>query len=148
MPLAMAPGMHVKIRDLMASPAITITPHKPVAHAKQLMRDNRISSLPVVGPEGEPLGIVSAADLLDAVPDARPISQLMTREVYSAPAYEDVHVAARVMRNHRIHHLVVTHEGTVVGMLSAYDLLSLVEEHRYVEKNPPTPSTRRRPRRA
>ena len=71
----------------------------------------------------------------------------MTRKVYTVPAYEDVHVAARIMRNHRIHHLVVTHEGGVVGMLSAYDLLSLVEEHRYVAKNAPTPSSRKRARR-
>ena len=47
------------------------------------------------------------------------------------------------MRNHHIHHLVVTHEQKVVGMISAFDLLKLVESHRFVAKNPPTSSKRR-----
>ena len=72
----------------------------------------------------------------------------MSTKVYSVPQYDDVHIAARVMRNHHIHHVVVTHEQAVVGVLSAFDLLKLVEDHRYVAKNPPTPSTRKRARRA
>ncbi|MBW2268703.1 MAG: CBS domain-containing protein [Deltaproteobacteria bacterium] len=140
--------MNVKVDDIMIDRPVVITPHKSVAHAKQLMRDHHISSLPVVGPEGEAVGVVSASDLLKELPDEKPVSQIMTRKVFSVPRYEDVHVAARVMRNHRIHHLTVTHEGKVVGMLSAYDLLSLVEDHRFVRKQGATPSTRRKPRRA
>ena len=47
------------------------------------------------------------------------------------------------MRNHKIHHVVVTHEKKVVGILSAFDLLKLVEGHRYVQKNAPTKSSRK-----
>jgi len=54
-----------------------------------------------------------------------------------------VSIAARVMRNHGIHRVVVTHEKKVVGMLSAFDLLKLVEDHRYVAKNAPTRSKRK-----
>ena len=67
----------------------------------------------------------------------------MTDGVYSVPQYDDVSTAARVMRNHRIHRVVVTHEKKVVGMLTSFDLLKLVEEHRYVAKNPPTVSSRK-----
>jgi signal-transduction protein with cAMP-binding, CBS, and nucleotidyltransferase domain len=41
------------------------------------------------------------------------------------------------MRNHKIHHLIVTHEQKVVGILSAFDLLKLVENHRFIDKNAP-----------
>jgi signal-transduction protein with cAMP-binding, CBS, and nucleotidyltransferase domain len=139
--------MNVKVDEIMSDSPIVTTPHKSVAHAKQMMRNKKISSLPVVGPDGEALGIVSAADLLEDLPDDKPVSQVMTSKVYSVARYDDVHVAARVMRNHRIHHLVVTHEGRVVGVLSAYDLLALVEDHRFVRKNAATPSTRRKARR-
>jgi CBS domain-containing protein len=37
-------------------------------------------------------------------------------------------VAARLMREHRIHHLVVVDGGRAVGIVSSYDFLSLVEE--------------------
>ena len=139
--------MNVKIDDIMIDKPIVTTPHTSVAHAKQLMRDHHISSLPVVGPDGDAVGILSASDLLNDLPDEKPVSQMMTRQVYSVPRYDDAHVAARIMRNHHIHHLVVTHERRVVGVLSAYDLLAFIEDHRFVGKNAFTPSTGRTPRR-
>jgi hypothetical protein len=39
--------------------------------------------------------------------------------------------------------VVVTHEKKVVGVLSSFDLLKLVEGHRFVAKNPPTESRRK-----
>jgi CBS domain-containing protein len=72
------------------------------------MERNRISAVPLVGPNGEAVGIVTATDLVANLRDGMPIGRLMTERVYSVPAYNDVHVAARVMRNHKIHHVVVT----------------------------------------
>ncbi len=72
----------------------------------------------------------------------------MTEKVYTVPRYDDVSIAARVMRNHGIHRVVVTHDQAVVGVLSAFDLLKLVEGHRYVQKNAPTRSARKGSRRA
>ena len=135
--------MNVKVSDLMVANVVTTTPHKSVGHAKTIMRNNDIRVLPVVGPEGEPVGIVAASDLLDGRSDEAPLSQVMTEKVYTVAQYDDVHVAARVMRNHRLHHVVVTHEGKVAGILSSFDLMRLVEDHRFVMKNPPTPSARK-----
>ena len=72
----------------------------------------------------------------------------MTEKVYTVPKYDDVSTAARVMRNHHIHRVVVTHEQAVVGVLSSFDLLKLVEGHRFVAKNAPTPSKRKGSKRA
>ncbi len=47
------------------------------------------------------------------------------------------------MRNHGIHHVVVAEGQAVVGILSSFDLLRLVEDHRFVAKNAPTPSSRK-----
>jgi len=99
------------------------------------MQRNRILAIPVVGPEGEAVGIVSATDLIGNPKDGAPISQIMTERVYKVPAYNDVSVAARVMRKHRIHHVVVTHEQKVVGIISSFDLLKLVEGRRFEMKN-------------
>ena len=136
--------MNAKVDDVMVSQPIVGRPHDEVASVRKRMREHRIQSLPIVGPDGEPEGIVSASDLLEELPDTKPVSQLMSRKVYTVPRYEGVHIAARIMRNHRIHHLVVTHENEVVGIVSAYDLLSLIEDHRFVRKNAPTPSKRKR----
>jgi len=135
--------MNAKVCDLMTSTAITTQPHKSVSHIRKMMEKNRIGSVPVVDTEGRPIGIVSAIDLVPELKADSPIRTIMTEKVYTIPKYEKVAIAARVMRNHKIHHLVVTHEKTVVGVLSAFDLLQLVENHNYVAKNPPTQSSRR-----
>jgi len=135
--------MSVKVEELMSRTVVTTQPHKSVEHVRAKMEKNRVSAIPVVSPDGEPVGIISATDLVADLNDASPVSQLMTEKVYTVPQYDDVSIAARVMRNHRIHRVVVTHEKKVVGILSAFDLLRLVEDHRYVRKNAPTPSKRK-----
>ena len=135
--------MNVKVAELMSDSVLTAQPHQSVEHVRQLLDRNHISSVPVVDSDGQPAGVVSATDLAHDLKAGSPISAIMTDKVYVVPKYEDVSIAARVMRNHKIHHVVVTHEKKVVGVLSAFDLLKLVEEHRYVAKNPPTPSARK-----
>lgn len=132
--------MNVKVRDLMQAQVVTAQPHHTVDHVRALLERNRIHAVPVVDSDGHPVGIVSSTDLTGAVKDASPVSAIMTGKVYTVPAYDDVHVAARVMRNHQIHRVVVTDEHKVVGILSAFDLLQLVEERRFTAKNAPTPS--------
>jgi CBS domain-containing protein len=129
--------MNVKISDLMIERVITAQPHHTVEHVRGMMERNRISAVPVVGPDGEAVGIVTSTDLVANPRDDTPIGRVMTERVHSVPAYNDVHVAARVMRNHKIHHVVVTHEKQVVGIISSFDLLKLVEDHRFVMKSAP-----------
>ena len=86
----------------------------------------------------EPLGIVTASDMLDGGAEATTVASFMSTPVYSVASTEGPHVAARIMRNHHLHHVVVVDHHRVVGMVSTFDLLSLVEDHRYQAKQPPT----------
>jgi signal-transduction protein with cAMP-binding, CBS, and nucleotidyltransferase domain len=139
--------MNATIEDLMVKSVVTTRPHKSVGHVKDIMKTNNIQSVPVVGEDAEVLGIITATDMLEDTSDNTPVSQVMTKKVFTVPLYSDVHIAARVMRNQKIHHVVVTHEKQLVGILSAFDLLKLVEEHRFVMKNAPTPSKKKRSKR-
>lgn len=129
--------MNVKIAELMAKRVVTAQPHHSVDHLRALMEKNRIHAVPIVGPGDEALGIVSTADVARELKGETPARRVMTERVYTLPAYNDVSVAARVMRKHKIHHVVVTHEKKVVGVLSSLDLLKLVEGRRFVMKNAP-----------
>ncbi len=135
--------MNIKVDELMSQSVVTAEPHQSVEHVRKMLDNNNISAVPVVDTHGEPVGIVSRTDLAMDLKPGSPISNMMTEKVLVVPKYEDVSIAARVMRNHGIHRVVVTHEKQVVGVLSAFDLLKLVEGHRYVAKNPPTPSKRK-----
>lgn len=135
--------MSIKVEELMTRSVVTAQPHQSVEHVRHMLEKNSISAVPVVDSEGHPVGIVSATDLVQDLKPGMPISRIMTEKVFTVPQYDDTSIAARVMRNHNIHRVVVTHEQKVVGMLSAFDLLKLVEGHRYVARNAPTPSQRK-----
>jgi CBS domain-containing protein len=139
--------VNVKVEELMSQSVITTEPHKSIEHVRGMMEKNKVSAVPVVNSDGEVLGIVSSTDLVPELNGSSPVSKLMTDKVYTVPKYDDVSIAARVMRNHHIHRVVVTHEKKVVGVLSTFDLLKLVEDHRYVAKNAPTKATRKKPKR-
>ncbi len=136
--------MNVKIADVMAKRVITAQPHHTVEHVRKLMERNRIHAVPVVGSNKEALGIATTADLARRVKETSPVSRVMTGGVIAVPAYNDVSIAARVMRKNKIHHVVVTHEKKVVGIISSFDLLKLVEQKRFVIRNAPTPTANNR----
>jgi CBS domain-containing protein len=136
--------MNVKIADVMAKRVITAQPHHTVEHLRGLLERNRIHAIPVVGQEGEALGIVTTADLAGELKNGTPAQQLMTEDVRTVPAYNDASVAARIMRKNKIHHVVVTHEKRVVGILSSFDLLKLIDGHRFTMKNQPSEKKQRK----
>ena len=129
--------MNLKIKDVMVEAVISAKADDSVEHVRQLMASHKIHAVPIADEEGAAIGIVTSADLVaDVKSDAR-VAEIMTERVYTVPAYNDVHIAARVMRNHNVHHVVVTHEKRITGIVSSFDLLKLVEEHRFVMKDAP-----------
>jgi CBS domain-containing protein len=134
--------MTAKVHELMTNNVITAQPHQTVAQVKSKMTKCSLNNVPVVSADNVPIGVVSTSDLLAVEKENTPISAIMTEKVYTVPEYEDVSVAARIMRNHKIHHLIVTQEQKVVGVVSSFDLLKLVEGHRFIMKNAPTSKTK------
>ena len=128
----------VQVGDLMTSPVLTTTRHQRVGQVRAEMAKQGVQSLPVVDKDGEAIGMVTSSDFLRDVSDETLIGKIMTSEVYTVPTYSGVYLAARIMRNHKIHHVVVTHEKKVVGLVSSFDLLRLVEDKRFAFKVPPT----------
>lgn len=134
--------MNIKIADIMAKRVITAQRHHSIDHLRGLMERNRIHAVPITGADGEALGIVTTADLARKVKGESPVTRIMTDHVTCVPAYNDVSVAARIMRKRKIHHVLVTHEKKVVGIISSFDLLKLVEGKRFAMKNAPKAARR------
>lgn len=64
----------------MTSPAITIAPDRPLREAADLMIERRVNRLPVVGPDGALLGIVTRADIVRAFTRTDPDIERVVRE--------------------------------------------------------------------
>jgi len=131
--------MNTKVSDLMARKLVTASPRDTVADARKLMSSERIHAVPIVDGDGLLDGIVSTADLVDVIDGSTPLRRVMSPNVFTIPQYNDISAAARKMRRHRIHHIVVTHERKPVGIVSSFDLLKLIEDHRFVMREQPTP---------
>ncbi|MCL4861651.1 MAG: CBS domain-containing protein [Caldilineaceae bacterium] len=54
----------MQVRDVMSSPAITVTPQTGIQEVARLMRENQISGVPVVNAAGALVGIVTELDLI------------------------------------------------------------------------------------
>ena len=129
--------MNAQVHDLMTESVVTTDRNASIEEVRRLMEEHGVGAIPVVDQAGQPVGIVSSTDLLRDVDPGSPVEMVMTDGVYTVPKYDDVSIAARVMRNHKIHRVVVTHEKKAVGVLSSFNLLKLVEGHRFVAKDPP-----------
>lgn len=127
----------VTVEHLMTTDVLFASPTETVATLRKRMVEEGISALPVTDGEGKLLGIVTATDVLRSRDHELPTAEIMSDHVYTLPPYAKVDIAARLMRNHGIHHVVITHESKVTGMLASYDLLALIESHRYVAKGAP-----------
>ena len=127
--------MTVKIGDLMAKRVFSAAPHHKVGYLRGIMERRRIHAVPVVGTNGEPVDIVTTADLAQGVKDDAPVSRIMSKSVTVISADKEAGAAARVVRKRRIHHLVVTHKKKVTGIISSFDLLKLIQGLRFTAKS-------------
>lgn len=123
--------MNVKTEDLMSKQVVSIKPQEKVGRVKQIFKDKNINVLPVINSNEELVGIVSQSDILNVDNDFATIASFMSNEVITIPPYSDIQVAAQVMKKNHIHHLVVTLDKKVVGVISTYDLLKVISEHRF-----------------
>lgn len=131
----------------MTRDVITVTPDTSLKDVARLLVANRISGVPVCGPNGEVLGVVSEADILrkeeGISPDlARPLAWLVRRldgeldkigartagEAMTAPAItvrptQHTSDVARLMVDYTINRVPVVAGGRLVGIVSRADLV-------------------------
>ena len=123
--------LSVRAETLTSGPILTCAPDNTVAQAARRMRDRLASSLIV---DGRPPGLVTATDLRDRVlaagldPDT-PVRQVMTTPLHTMPADSTLGEVLLAMVDRGIHHLPLTRQGRLVGMVTDTDLLRRESHH-------------------
>ncbi|MGW1174363.1 CBS domain-containing protein [Kitasatospora sp. NPDC002543] len=128
----------------MTSPVVLVSPETGFREIVALLSEYDITGVPVVDPDGRPLGVVSEADLLRTLaaqedpasllpapesaapgPDGEvAAADLMTAQPVCTTPDTSVVAAARLMSRHGLKRLpVLDDEGRVIGMVSRGDLL-------------------------
>ena len=135
--------------DIMTREVVTVRPDTSVSAVAHLLRDKKISSVPVVDDHDHVVGIISEGDLLGRPPLRSPrgwwlrlfddetvcleeiatarhlkARDVMTRDVVSILDQAPIDLLATLMRRHRLKRVPVVREGKLVGIVSRADLLA------------------------
>jgi len=123
----------VKVSDIMTAAAVTEAPADTISEAAATMWQQQTGSLLVM--EGDKLaGIVTERDLLRCTAEgvdakSTAVSEVMTPDPVTIGPDTALKEAAEIMFQKWFRHLpVVAPDGTVVGVISQRDLLTIVAE--------------------
>ncbi len=111
----------------VVSNPITVSPETSVAEAFDLMSTYKVSGLPVVEqPSQKVVGIITHRDIRFFEDYAKPVSELMTKNVISVRGQVDTDTARRLLHQHRIEKLVILDEqGRCTGLVTVKDIEKL-----------------------
>jgi IMP dehydrogenase len=103
---------------------ITMSPDQTLAEAMELMRNNRISGIPIVEKSGKLCGILTNRDVRFAENMKQPVSELMTRDnLATVPVGTTEAEARRILHQRRIEKLlVVDDDNHCVGLITVKDI--------------------------
>ena len=123
----------MKIRDIMTSPVIRVSPEETVAVAARTLAHYNIGILPVCGSDGRLCGLVTDRDLVTRCiasgrnPSITPVRDVMTGSVVSVRPDSDAGAAAHLMGREQVRRLPVVENGRLCGMVSLGDLANKEE---------------------
>jgi CBS domain-containing protein len=121
----------MKCADVMTSNPAYSLPTDNVEQAAQLMRDEDVGSIPVVGSEAqhEVVGIVTDRDITTKVvaegrdPRTTRISDVMTRDPFACGPDDDVDKAIDAMEEHQVRRMLVTDKNRrLLGIIAQADV--------------------------
>lgn len=123
----------MKVRDVMTSPAIRISPEESVSVAARTLEHYNIGALPVCGSDGSVFGVVTDRDIVtrclaaNRSPGNTTVREVMTGRVLSVEPDTNLNAAARLMGREQVRRLPVVEGGKLCGMVSLGDLASREE---------------------
>jgi IMP dehydrogenase len=111
----------------MINDPVTLPPSATVADAEALMETFSISGVPITGPDGRLVGILTNRDVRFCGPDddGRPITDFMTSEgLVTAQVGTTLAEAKAILQRHRIEKLpLVDGDGRLRGLITVKDIL-------------------------
>ena len=114
----------MKVSEIMTTRVVTVTPDTPVPVIASLLRDNRISGVPVTDADGAVLGLVSEYDLLAR--EGETAAEVMTGSVITVTEDTDVDDVRHLLVERRIRRVPVVSGQRLAGIVSRSDVVALL----------------------
>ncbi|NNF98258.1 MAG: CBS domain-containing protein [Desulfobacteraceae bacterium] len=143
----------IKVKDIMSTKVISVSPETEIVEAADLLLKNRINGLPVLDTSGALVGIICQSDLIAQqkklpLPSlfsfldgyialssmknlqrqvdkiaATTVAQAMTPTPVTIDSATDIEAVAALMVDHNFHTLPVVEGGKLVGIVGKEDIL-------------------------
>ncbi len=120
-------AMSREVRSVMGTDLLAVSPAQTIQATARAMSERRVSSAFVVE-DDTLLGIVTDRDLRTrcvarGLSLETPVREIMTRDVISVDASENLFDSTLLMTRHGLHHLPVKEGGRTVGIVTTSDLI-------------------------
>lgn len=128
------PSATTTVGQLMTERLETISPSDTAQEAATKMRDKKVSSLVVTDVEDKPIGIVTERDLVRQVctkvinSNDVIVHHIMSSPLATIDANSSVEVAADIMIQNKVRHLLVVDENKVLGIITPSDFTGYLKE--------------------
>ncbi|HLI38716.1 MAG TPA: CBS domain-containing protein [Streptosporangiaceae bacterium] len=113
-----------RVKEIMTTRVVTVTADTPVPVIAAILRENRISGVPVTDVTGSVVGLVSEFDLLART--GRTAADVMTSSAISVTEDTDVDDVRHLLVERRIRRVLVMSGTRLAGIVSRGDVVALL----------------------
>lgn len=136
------------IKEIMTKNVITVSPDTPLKEVGKILKEKRISGIPVVDDAGNILGIVTITDILTIIKQIyqwqeleknttglntselvgtewlnKKVNEVMKKNVYTLDENKSTNEVMRLMFTHQIHTIPIVKDNKLVGIIGKRDLV-------------------------
>ena len=127
--------LNKKVKEIMTTDLITISPEIDVVYAFERLMEHKISAMPVVS-DDEMVGIITATDLghnliLDKYELGTQVEEIMVKNVVSVSPEDSLESVVEIMKDSVpgsgiLNQLPVMDNGKLVGIISDGDIIKAI----------------------
>lgn len=123
-----------QISDIMSKKLETIQTSDSAKDAAKKMLDKNVSSLVIIDKSGQPVGIITERDITrgvcihDVLSKEFLIHHLMTSPLTTIDSNSSVELAANIMLQKKVRHLIVKEGNKTVGIVTATNFIDYLNE--------------------
>ncbi len=117
-----------KAESFIVENPLTLMDTQTIGDVKKVIEETQTGGILIVDKKEKLVGIVTTRDLLFEEGDDRPVKEIMTREVRSAPPGTSLKDAERLLHQHRVEKLpLVDQDGRVTGLVTMKDIMKITQ---------------------
>jgi IMP dehydrogenase len=117
-----------KAESFVVENPISLTTSNTVGDVKRIVEETYTGGILVLDETGKLVGIVTTRDLLFEEDEQKPISEIMTRKLVTAPRDTSLEQAEKILHQSRVEKLpLVDSDGRLAGLITMKDIMKISE---------------------